>query len=165
MIINALSNLAIFPDFFFKGKDWIWADDTFPEYDSEMLGWLSPCGERASQIRKQKVKSIVGSEFIGQCNSSAQRRPDFGIYITQTVLEPLCLVLSVVDAFILPLAPIRRNFTAAFWIITRESRSLLFHLITTMEYRTLRIFWGYLFHKLSAYLNTKCLTSTKVTTY
>lgn len=71
---------------------------------------ISPCAERASQIRKQKVKPMVGSELIGQCNSSAQRRPDFGIYVTQTVF----LVLSVVDAFILPLAPIGRNFTAAF---------------------------------------------------
>jgi len=58
-------------------------------YDSEMLSWLGLFSQRAGQIREEKVKSIVGPEFISEFNSSAQRQPDFNNYITQTMLLEL----------------------------------------------------------------------------
>lgn len=48
----------MFPDFF-KGKVWIWADDTVPVCESEILGWLSPFSQRADQIRKEKSNQLL----------------------------------------------------------------------------------------------------------
>lgn len=86
----AFPKLAIFADFFWTGR--IKCELTIPllcVYDSEMLGWLSLFSQRAEQIREEKVKSIVGPEFISEFNSSAQRQPDFNMYITETMLLEL----------------------------------------------------------------------------